>query len=445
MAKSSNKALTHLRRIQLLAFLTGFPGLAATLVLLFHGGYSPKVYLTVLVLACSAWLYFAIRLQYRIIHPLQTASNMLSALREGDFSLQASYSHGEDPLGQLMLEINLLTQVLSEHRISAMEAHKLLDKVMDEIDAAVFTFDPNRKINLANQAAHNLLRKPKSDLQGKYAGELNLDSALDSPPNAIIPNPDTGLPGKYTVRRGTFRVNGEPYQLLILIDVSKSLREEELHAWKRLIRVLGHEINNSMAPIMSISDSLRSQAKRVSIEDEAWDDVIDGLEIISQRANSLTRFVREYATLAKLPPPCKSSVQIGHLIQRAAKLCDGNRIHIMADCRQDIVIQADPDQLEQALINLCKNAVEATQQTRGDVKISWQLRGDLFFLYIDDSGTGIANPNNLFIPFFSTKQDGSGIGLTLSRQIIESHDGSLELANRTDQQGCRATIILPAS
>jgi len=443
MATSRKHRLAYQKRVEILVFLCGLPGLTAAIILLIAGSYSLKVYLTVLILVGASWLFFGLRLRTRILHPLQTASNMLSSLREGDFSLKASYMDGDDALGQLLMEINLLTEVLSEHRMDAMEAHVLMDKVIQEIDAAVMAFDPDRRLTMANGHALRVLDLKREDIRGHYAAELNLDKALESPANAIIPHPNPDKLGRYTVRKGSYRVGGEPHELLILIDVSRNLRQEELLAWKRLIRVLGHELNNSMAPIRSLSESLQRIAQIDSPEAEDRADLTEGLEIIRQRADGLSRFIEEYARLAKLPPPKIKPFELKPLVRRITSLYESSMVEIDPENSPVVRVNADPDQMEQALLNLVKNAVEAVSETDGKVKICWREQGETLVLHVEDTGPGIANPDNLFIPFFSTKPGGSGIGLTLSRQIIEAHDGSLELANRTDTTGSYAAITLP--
>ena len=442
MVNYFKRRLSHQTRVKLLAFLCGLPGLLAATILMIAGDYPLKVYMTVFILVGAAWIFFSIRLQMLIIHPLQTASNMLSGLREGDFSLHASYVSETDPLGQLMLEINLLTDVLAEHRMDAMESHALMDKVIGEIDAAVMTFDQQRRLTLANPPALKVLGIQREEIRNYFAAELNLDKALDSPPNATIHHPNPERPGRFAVRRGHYRVGGQPHELLILIDLSRNLREEELMAWKRLIRVIGHELNNSMAPIKSLAESLQKVAQLPDPDEEDRSDLTDGLETIRQRADSLSRFVHEYARLAKLPVPRLQTFPLRPLIRRIASLYDQPKVELDGRCA-DLTIKADPDQLEQALLNLIKNAVEAATLTSGSVKVCWQLEKDTLILHVEDTGPGIANPDNIFIPFFSTKKGGSGIGLTLSRQIIEAHEGSLELTNREDTTGCRATIMLP--
>jgi nitrogen fixation/metabolism regulation signal transduction histidine kinase len=425
------------------ALLCGLPGLLTTIILLMSGDHTLKVYLTVLILGGALWLFFTLKLQGLIIHPLQTASNMLSALREGDFSMHPSYVNDDDPLGQLMLEIDLLTNVLAGHRMSAMEAQDLMDKVIQEIDAAVLTFDGDRRLTLANESALAVLGIDRTDIRNHYAAEFNLDKALESPANATIPHPNPERPGRFTVRKGTYRVGGEPNEILILIDVSRNLRDEELLAWKRLIRVLGHELNNSMTPIRSLAESLQKVADATDPQEEDREDLKEGLEIIRQRADGLSRFVHEYARLAKLPPPKLKTLELKPLVRRIATLYDTPPVRIDPDNSPEITIIADADQLEQALLNLVKNGVEAASETDGFVKVCWHSEGESLVLHVEDTGAGIANPDNLFIPFFSTKQGGSGIGLTLSRQIIEGHDGTLELANREDQKGCCAVVVLP--
>lgn len=430
------------QRLWLLAVLCGLPGLLAALALLLLGGHGPKIFFTVLVLATAPWLFFTIRLQAHLFHPVQTASNMLAALREGDFSLKAGQPDPADAMGQLLHEINRLSDVLSSHRMDALESHALLDKVIQEIDAAVFAFDPDRRLHLANPAALRLLDLPRAQSLSHYAAELNLDKALQSPPNAVIPHPLPDRPGRFTVRRGSYRVGGRPHELLILIDVSQTLRKEELMAWKRLLRVLGHELNNSMAPIRSLAESLQRVAAIDHPDPEDRADLREGLQIIQNRSESLSRFIGEYARMAKLPPPKPKPFSLHDLLARLAALFDNPPVHFNPP-KQPLTLTADPDLLEQAFLNLIKNAVESARLNQGSVSIQYRLQGAVLLLFIDDTGPGIANPDNLFVPFFSTKKEGSGIGLTLSRQIIESHDGTLALANHADSPGCRATVTLP--
>lgn len=439
------RRFSYLTRLQMLALASGLPGFASAMILLISGEYPLRIYLTVLLLGGGLWLFIALRLKAGIVHPLQSASNMLSALREGDYSLRPGYKDEGDALGQLMLEIGLLTQVLNEHRMEAIEAHSLLDKIISQVDAAVLAFNPERRITLANPRAVKILRTSRDELIGSYAAEWNLDSLLDNPVKQPIPHPVHESSARFAVRQGTFRVDGEPHSLLILIDVSRSLREEELMAWKRLIRVLGHEINNSMAPISSLSESLRTICEREELDEEDRQDLAEGLEVISQRAESLTRFIQDYARMAKLPEPRLKPMHLLPVVQQVQSLYQSDvSVELSGDC-EDTQFLGDAAQLEQAILNILKNAIEATRAANSPdgVRICCEKTEDRLILRIEDTGEGIANPDNLFIPFFSTKKEGSGIGLTLSRQIVEGHGGSLRLENRKDRSGACAILKLP--
>jgi signal transduction histidine kinase len=227
----------------------------------------------------------------------------------------------------------------------------------------------------------------------------------------------------------------------VLSDLSRPLRDEERQAWQRLIRVIGHELNNSLAPIMSVAGSLDSLLTRESPPPDWRDDMRRGLAVIAARAEALGRFTGAYARLARLPRPTLQPVAIGPLIRRVVGL--ETRLAVGIDAGPGITISADPDQLEQLLINLLRNAVDASLETKGAVRIGWQLRKDDVEIWIDDEGPGLSNKTNLFVPFFTTKPAGSGIGLVLSRQIAEGHGGSLTLDNRRDRSGCRASLRLP--
>jgi two-component system nitrogen regulation sensor histidine kinase NtrY len=242
------------------------------------------------------------------------------------------------------------------------------------------------------------------------------------------------------VRRSSFRERGLPHELLVLTDLSRTLREEERNAWQRLVRVIGHEMNNSLAPIKSIAGSLETLIRRDPPPADWRDDARSGLNIIATRAESLSRFMQAYARLARLPPPQKEPVDLGELVRRVANL--ETRIPVRVVPGPDMTIQADAAQLEQLLINILHNAAEASLETAGTVTTGWRDLADCVEVFTRDTGPGIMNPTNLFVPFFTTKPGGSGIGLALSRQIAEAHGGSLTLANRSGP-GCEALLRLP--
>jgi two-component system, NtrC family, nitrogen regulation sensor histidine kinase NtrY len=429
------KRLAHDQLVFLLSLAAGAPAVLACVVLLHLYVDDGKVRWTVGAAAVLVWLFTSLTVRERVLRPLQTAANLLAALREEDFSVRGRGARAGDPLGELLLEINHLADTLHAQRVGSLEAGALLRRVMDEIEVAVLAFDGRGRAVLANHAAEKLLGIPLSLLLesgGLDAGRLRLEEALagDSPRVMELNLP--GASGRFEVRRSTFRMGGLPHQLLVLADLRRALREEERLAWQRLVRVLGHEINNSLAPIHSISSSLKGAAP---------EDVEAGLAVIERRAESLMRFMSAYTKLARLPPPQLTPVDVEHWVKRVAAL--EKRIPISVRDGPPASVQADADQLEQLLINLIRNAADAALETGGGVEVSWSVGQRQVEVSVIDEGPGLASTANLFVPFFTTKADGSGIGLALSRQIAEAHQGSLALENRRDRRGARARLRLP--
>ena len=437
----SQSALAHERRVFLLALGAGLPGVVATIALLIVGDYSSKATWTLGGLVTGGWLVIAWTLRERVVRPLQTLSNMLAALREGDFSLRARMGGSDDALGLALLEINMLGETLRSQRLGALEATSLLRAVMSEIDVAIFAFDDHGALRLANRAGERLLEQPFERLAGRPASALGLEGLLHGATPRVYDHAFPERPGRWEVRRTTFRQQGRPHTLLVITDVTKSLREEELLAWQRLVRVLSHEINNSLAPIKSIAGTLQDLATRETPRASDPSDMQQGLEIIATRAESLSRFMSAYARLARLPAPDKRPFHLRETIRRSATLDQRSPICVVEG--PDLEITADETQIEQVLINLMRNAVEAVRETGGGVSVTWSADDGFVEVDVIDEGPGVSGTANLFIPFFTTKADGSGIGLVLSRQIAEAHSGVLTLENRADQRGAIARLRIP--
>ncbi|TLZ73544.1 MAG: PAS domain-containing sensor histidine kinase [Methanobacteriota archaeon] len=428
----------------LLALAAGGAGVVVSLALLWTGDYSAKVEWTISAFVLLAWLGFAFAVRERVVRPLQIVSNLLAALHEGDFSIRARGARHDDALGEVMLEVNALAETLRQQRLGALEATALLRKVMEEIDVAVFAFDGDDRLRLANRAGERLVALPVERLVGAGAMELGLHTCLQADAAPILDLTFPGRTGRFEVRRGTFRQGGLAHRLLVLSDVSRALREEERQAWQRLIRVIGHELNNSLAPIKSLAHSLEQLVVREPKPADWEDDMRRGLGVIAARSESLSRFMDGYARLARLPPPRFASVAVGPLVRRVAGL--ETRLAVGLDPGPETTVRADADQLEQLLINLVRNGVDAVLETGGGVRCGWRrVNGSPATLevFVEDDGPGVPNTSNLFVPFFTTKQQGSGIGLVLSRQIAEAHGGSLTLQNRDREPGCRARLRLP--
>jgi nitrogen fixation/metabolism regulation signal transduction histidine kinase len=411
------------------------------LALLWSGDFSAKLAWTLLLVIAFCALGFISSAREHVVRPLQTMSNLLAALREGDYSIRARGARADDALGEVLLEINQLGETLRVQRLGAFEATALLRTIMAEIDVAVFTFDPDRRLRLVNRAGENLLRQPIDKLLGRRATELGLAVCLDADQDQPLTLTFPGGSGRWGIRRSNFREHGLPHELLVLTDLSRTLREEERIAWQRLVRVLGHEMNNSLAPIKSVAATLESLLRRDPPPPDWRDDARSGLSVIASRAESLSRFMQAYARLARLPPPQKEPVDLGELVRRVVGL--ETRLSVQLAEGPQLIIRADAAQIEQLLINILHNAVDASLETGGRVMTGWRALSDCSEVFVRDEGPGIMNPSNLFVPFFTTKPGGSGIGLTLSRQIAEAHGGSLNLANRTDRTGSEALLRLP--
>ena len=419
----------------------GLPGTGIAMILLWRGDFEPKVQWTLTLFILALWWGVSAALRDRVVYPLQTLSNLLAALREEDFSIRARGQRKDDPLGEVLIEMNALADTLREQRLGALEATSVLRTVMEEIPVAVFAFDPERRLRLVNRAGERLLARPFERLLGRTADELGLAQCLGVGGPTILPVTFPGGAGRWAVRTGHFRQGGIPLELLVMNDVSQSLRDEERQAWQRLIRVIGHEINNSLAPIKSIAHSLERMLSRDPMPADWETDMRGGLQVISARADSLGRFTAAYAQLARLPAPTLSAVRLAPLVARVVGL--ERRRTVTVNGGPPVVLQADPDQLEQLLINLVRNAVDATLETNGKVFVSWDVFDGRVRVRVDDEGPGLSNTANLFVPFFTTKPGGSGIGLVLSRQIAEAHGGVLTLQNRTPDPGGRAELTIP--
>jgi PAS domain S-box-containing protein len=433
--------LSHDRRVFFMALIAGLPGTGVALALLWTGSFAPKVQWTLTAVIVSIWLFLASEIRQRVVFSLQTLSNVLAALREGDYSIRGRDSLHDDALGEVTREVNALADTLRGQRMDAVEATALLRKIAEEIDVAVFAFDGEDKLRLVNRAGERLLNLPSERLIGLSAEEIGFAAYLHEGANSrVVDATFAGGSGRWEVRRSKFRQGGLPHQLLVFSNVSRALREEELKAWQRIVRVIGHELNNSLAPIKSISGSLKSLLEKESRPSDWEQDMQIGLNVIGSRAEALNRFMAAYARLAKLPAPKFHEVQVGELLRRVVGL--ETRMAVGLESGPELAIQADPDQLEQLLINLIRNAVDASLDTKEAVCVTWRQTGRNVEIIVQDNGPGLANTTNLFVPFFTTKPSGSGVGLVLSRQIAEAHGGTLTLENRKDRTGCEARLLL---
>jgi nitrogen fixation/metabolism regulation signal transduction histidine kinase len=439
--------MSHENRVFLYTLLAGAPAVLIAMILLYIGAYTPKVQWTLGLIMFGFWFGYALAVRDRVVRPLQTMANLLTALREGDFSTRARGANRDEPLGDVLAEINLLSGTLQEQRLGALEATALLRTVMEEIDVAIFAFDANETLRLVNRAGQELIAQPAERILGRPAKDLDLADCLVGDGTRVLSRTFAGGTGRWGMRRTMFREGGLPHSLVVIADLSQPLREEELKAWQRLVRVIGHELNNSLAPIKSIAGSLSSILKRPQKASDWEEDMRGGLEIIESRAEGLNQFMQSYARLAKLPAPSTQPCELGPLLHRVVAL--ESRAEVQVVDGPEMTVNLDAAQLEQVVINLVKNAVEALPEPGQSaaptccVSVAWHKLPGALEITVTDDGPGIANPQNLFVPFFTTKPSGSGIGLVLCRQIAENHGGTLTLENRADHPGCVARLRLP--
>ncbi|MGA8940797.1 MAG: ATP-binding protein [Acidobacteriaceae bacterium] len=418
------------------------------------------------VTSCIVALGLAIATSFlfeRIIRPLQTMSNVVAALREDDFSFRARGARRGDSMGDLALEINALASTLQRQRIAAVDALSLVEIVVNSMPSPILAFDADRRLRLANPSAEAAFHLSASRATGRTAEELHLERLFAEPihrgskpqiraAEADQLNPAMPLTaGLWSIDHTSFRLHGVPHTLFVLTDVSAALRDEERSAWQRLIRVLGHEINNSLTPIKSIAGSLRSRVQRAtssSGEVAALDNSFDrGLSVIEDRAESLNRFLQAYQHLSRLPAPNLQPIPLGALLSKIAQLETRLSVRIVAG--PSATVAADTDQMQQLFINLIRNAADAALQRENsgaqpEVTISWLKSGTHAIVQLIDNGEGLLNESNLFVPFYTTKPGGTGIGLVLAQQIATAHNGSIRLSNRTaGDSGCIAEVSLP--
>ncbi len=424
-------------RFVLLALLG--PALAAgTLLLERSVGWPIAAVGGLLLVGWALWLLRARRLS---LTPVSSLTGLLAAFRDGDYSIRLAGRDADDPLAPAFAEANRLGESLRARRLGDLEATLLLQTMVAEMDVAILAFDDDGTVRLGNPAAATLLGRSQAQLAGSAAGALGIATWLEGDVPRTVATKLPGGKGPWELRRRIVREQGKRVTLVVLADLGRALREEERQVWQRLIRVLGHELNNSLAPIRSIAVSLADMMKDDPLPADWRHEVSEGLGIIAGRSAALSRFIGSYARLAQLPPPTPAPIDVAAWVARIAPIEVRRPVRVQSG--PSVRLVADPDQMDQLLINLIRNAVDAIAGSDGAVTVRWTVSADRLSVHVLDEGPGLSAEANLFVPFFTTKPGGSGIGLVLCRQIAEAHGGTLTLANRPDRSGCAATLTLP--
>jgi nitrogen fixation/metabolism regulation signal transduction histidine kinase len=444
-AAVSQKRTSFEGQLTRLSLLASLPSYLLLIWVMIYANISIYLVLLVVLIGGVVITFCHGKIHQKSAYQFRSLSNLLDAMVQGDYSLRARTSEGDRALNELVGSINSLALRLTKQRIESIESQLLLQTVIKHIDVAIIALNDSNELVMCNPSASKLLQIPETTIGEVFTDsnqQLTQVNAMANGQSQVVSLTFSGQQGKFNVHKETYRENGKQQKLLFITDVSTMLRSEERKAWQSLVRVISHEINNSLSPIASISQSLqRLIIKQSNIADHT-DFLIEGLTVIAQRTKSLGDFVNSYKQIASLPEPAKKLTSIANLVRKVAKLYPEDIVEMPTV--NDVSLSVDAVQLEQVLINLVKNAVEAIKNSNveGKVCIKWEQQGKNFKLVILDEGTGVSNLDNLFVPFYTTKAQGTGIGLVLCRQIIEAHGGKLSLANRLDKKGCIAVIEL---
>jgi two-component system nitrogen regulation sensor histidine kinase NtrY len=389
-----------------------------------------------LLLALAAAAGLGVWIERRASRPLSTAATLLDALRHGDYAHRARVDAIRGPSAALLSEVNELADHLERERLRRQETQALLDALIERVDVALLAFDAAELLVWWNPAAQAVLRpRLRGGVSADSLGALGL---LSGPSERSVTLEGPSGPDAFELRRGVFHRAGERYHFVLLASGQRVRREEERAAWQRLVRVLGHEVNTTLAPIQSLAGTCLSL---LGERDDAPPQLERALRAIEHRAQGLSQFIADYARLLRLPEPRLGRLRLSACLPRLIALDERCPVRLVA--RSPVEVLADPVLLEQALANLLRNAIDASVETGGSVSVDWQASEAEVVLSISDEGAGIANTDNLFVPLFSTKKGGSGVGLVLARNIIEAHGGQLSLTNRSRVRGAVARVTLP--
>lgn len=375
----------------------------------------------------SCWLGGHLLLQHRrqLLSAFRRANVQLDALQLQDYSLQAKPAYQTGVAAEFQQQLQQLASQLQQRKSFFDEQQFLLYRLIDQLNTPILVLNQRQQLSYANAEFTQLFGQPWQSLRHSSAASLGLEAA----PHWQFVAPERRQ--QWQIRHSRFFDQADRYQLLVFIDIQSALRENQIQAWQQLIRVLSHEIRNSLTPVQSLTEYL--QQKLPAGREQ------DALALIHERSQHLQDFVSRYSQLNQALTVQYQQVSADSIGQSLQLLYPQAQLQL--DCGQ-LLFRSDPTLLQQLLINLVKNAIEAGSPA-GTIALSFQQHASAIKMTLLDQGHGLHNPTDLFVPFYSTKPQGQGIGLSLCRQIAQTLDGELTLSNRTDGfTGCCAVLTL---
>lgn len=424
--------------------------LCATSYLFFYLFFSTTYYATLIIV--SAWaLYQTWALMHFVERTDRDLTRFLQAIRYEDFSQSFTGIGLGSTYNDLKEAFNEVLDAFRKTRAEKEENFQYLQTVVQHIGIGLICYTPEGRIELMNTAAQRLLRKPhihsiqEFESISKTLSETLLK--LRSGDKTLIKVQDEDELLQIVIYATELRMRGETFILASIQNIQSELEEQEMEAWQKLIRVLTHEIMNSITPIASLASTvhglLPSNGDTSSLDPENLSDVHTAIQTIQSRSEGLLHFVETYRQLTRIPRPEFQFFQIGELLTRVVFLMQNecNEKHITlhtAVAPETLELTADPDLIEQVLINLLRNAVQALNgrsNARIDLIAQLDKRGRIL-IRVRDNGPGILEDvqERIFIPFFTTKREGSGIGLALSRQIMRVHRGTISVQSKPEEE-----------